>query len=318
MKCLVTGGAGFIGSNIAETLVKRGDTVRVFDNLSTGNKENLTGFLNDLEFVQGDLRSADDLARAVKGMDVVFHQAALRSVERSVHDPAASNDVNITGTLQLLMASRAAGVRRVVYASSSSTYGDNLKYPQVETMRTAPISPYAVSKLAGENYCITFAKTFGLETVSLRYFNVFGPRQHPESQYAAVIPKFMQSALEGTALEVHWDGKQSRDFTYIENVVQANLLAATAQEASGEMFNIASGDCISLLQMIQGLEKLVGHRLERRHKPQRAGDVRKTWADIKKAKKLLRYHPRVDFWEGLRRTWVWFQETHKAPAGASR
>jgi UDP-glucose 4-epimerase len=308
LKCLVTGGAGFIGSHIAEALVERGDSVRVFDNLSTGKKQNLAPVMDRLEFVQGDLRNASDLARALQGIEVVFHQAALRSVPRSVDDPLSTNDVNITGTLQLLMACRAANVRRVVYASSSSVYGDNLEFPQVETMRTAPLSPYAVSKLTAENYCVTFSKTFGLETVSLRYFNVFGPRQQPESQYAAVIPKFMESAVQRKPLEVHWDGRQSRDFTYIENVVQANLLAATVRGAAGEYFNIASGKTISLLQVVKELEKLAGHPLERKHSPQRAGDIRKTWADIRKAKKLLRYHPRVDFIEGLRRTWEWFNQ----------
>jgi UDP-glucose 4-epimerase len=318
MKYLVTGGAGFIGSHIAEALVRRGDHVRIFDNLTTGSKDNLTPILEQVEFVQGDLRNSSEVTRAMQGIDVVFHEAALRSVARSVDDPASSNEVNITGSLYILMAAKAAGVRRVVYASSSSVYGDNLKYPQSEVMRAAPISPYAVTKLAAENYCATYAKTFGLETVALRYFNVFGPRQHPESQYAAVIPKFMQSVVEGTPLEVHWDGKQSRDFTYIENVVQANLLAGSANGASGEMFNVASGECVSLLQVIQQLEKLSGRKLERKHHPRRSGDVRKTWADIKKAKKILRYQPRVNFSEGLRRTWEWFLTVHPAHAKAAR
>lgn len=307
MKCLVTGGAGFIGSHIAEALVQRGDSVRIFDNLSTGSKANFSSIQDRVEFVAGDLRNVSEVAAAVKGMDYVFHQGALRSVPRSVDDPVSTNDVNITGTLNVLFASRKAGVKRVVYASSSSVYGDNLKYPQVETMRPAPISPYAVSKLAGENYCVTFAKTFGLEAVGLRYFNVFGPRQHPESQYAAVVPKFMESAKRGEPLQVHWDGKQSRDFTYIDNVVQANLLAATARNAPGEAFNVASGNNISLLQVVKYLEKIIGKKLARNHTPQRAGDVRKTWADIRKAKKILRYQPTVLFPEGLRRTWEWYK-----------
>ena len=306
MRCLVTGGAGFIGSHIAEALVKRGDVVRIFDNLSTGNKENFSTFADRVEFVQGDLRQTEDVARAVQDIDVVFHEAALRSVPRSVDDPGSANDINITGTLNLLMASRAAGVKRVVYASSSSVYGDNLKFPQTESMRTSPISPYAVSKLAGENYCAVYAKTFGLETVGLRYFNVFGPRQHPESQYAAVIPKFMESARSHTPLVVHWDGKQSRDFTYIENVVQGNLLAATARNVSGQYFNIASGKSISLLQVIKELERITGYSLKREHTPARKGDVRKTWADIRSAKKHLHFKPSVQFSEGLRRSWDWF------------
>jgi UDP-glucose 4-epimerase len=306
MKCLVTGGAGFIGSHIAETLAKRGDSVRILDNLSTGSVENFAAFKNQVEFVQGDLREPGDVRRAVEGVEVIFHQAALRSVPRSVDDPLSSNNVNITGTLQLLIAARNAKVRRVVYASSSSVYGDNLQFPQVETMRLSPISPYATSKLAAENYCAVFAKTFGLETVALRYFNVFGPRQHPESQYAAVIPKFLQSIRDHQPLEVHWDGKQSRDFTYIENVVNANLLSASARGVAGEAFNIASGHSISLLQVIKELEKLSGRKLERQHSPRRAGDIRKTWADIRKAKRLLRYKPAVSFAAGLQRTSAWF------------
>lgn len=310
MKCLVTGGAGFIGSNIAEALAKRGDTVRVLDNLSTGSKENLAPILNKIELVEGDIRDQNDVNRAMVGIDYVFHQGALRSVERSVHNPLATNDVNVQGTLNLLVAARENRVKRFVYASSSSVYGDNKVYPQVETLRCAPISPYAVSKLTAEHYCIVFAKTYGLETVALRYFNVFGPRQHPESQYAAVIPKFMESALKGNPLEVHWDGRQSRDFTFIDNVVQANLLAATTPGVGGEFFNIACGESYSLLQIIKELETLVGRPLPRKHFGQRAGDVRRTWADIRKAKRHLRFLPRIGLQEGLRRTWEWFKAHH--------
>jgi len=310
MHCLVTGGAGFIGSHIAQGLLKRGAKVRIFDNFSTGSKDNFAEFRDQIDVFEGDLRNPSDLAKATRDIEVIFHEAALRSVPRSVDDPTSSNDVNTNGTLNVLMAARASGVRRVVYASSSSVYGDGNVFPQVETLRTSPISPYAVSKLAGENYCACFSKTFKLETVGLRYFNVFGPRQHPESQYAAVIPKFMESALKGTPLEVHWDGKQSRDFTFIENVVEANILAAKAKGAAGEAFNIAMGKSISLLYVIQELEKIVGHRLTRHHSPSRAGDIRKTWADIRKAKKILRYKPAVQFSEGLRRSWDWFRRTH--------
>ena len=260
-KFLVTGGAGFIGSNIVEALVKRGDKVRVLDNLSTGLKENLDLFRDRIEFMEGDLRNPQDVAAAVSGVEFIFHEAALRSVPRSVDNPSDTNDVNVTGTLQLLLAARDARVKRVVYASSSSVYGDNKKYPQNESMRGAPLSPYAVTKYTGELYCVVFAKTFGLETVCLRYFNVFGPRQHPESQYAAVIPLFMKSAVEGTPLEVHWDGRQSRDFTYIDNVVEANLLAAATPGVSGEVFNIACGKTNSLLQIVQQLQTFVGHPL---------------------------------------------------------
>jgi nucleoside-diphosphate-sugar epimerase len=309
MKCLVTGGAGFIGSHIVEALIGRGDAVRVLDNLSTGRRENLQLFGNRIEFIEGDLREKKDVERAVAGVDVVFHEAALRSVPRSIDDPSSTNEINITGTLNVLMASRQAKVRRVVYASSSSAYGDQKTFPQVETMRPAPQSPYAVAKLTGELYSVMFARTFGLETVSLRYFNVFGPRQHPESQYAAVIPKFMQSARAGQPLEVHWDGKQSRDFTYIANVVQANLLAAEKPKAAGEFFNIANGKNYSLLDLVSVLEKFVGHPLERHHSPARSGDVRKTWANISKAKRLMGYKPLVGWEEGLRRTWDWFIRT---------
>jgi UDP-glucose 4-epimerase len=318
MKCLVTGGAGFIGSHIAEALAKRGDHVRVLDNLATGDRNNFASFQDKIEFQQGDIRDPKDVEKAVEGVEYVFHSAALRSVERSVHDPSASDEANSRGTLNLLIASRKAKVKRLVYACSSSVYGDNKIFPQIETLRPSPLSPYAVSKLAGELYGIVFAKTYGLETVSLRYFNVFGPRQHPESQYAAVIPKFMESALQGTALEVHWDGRQARDFTYIDNVVEANLLAATVGGVGGEFFNIACGESYSLLQIIRELEKLVGRSLPRKHFPQRAGDVRKTWADIRKAKRMLRYLPRVSFQEGLRRTWEWFKVQRAQPASASR
>jgi UDP-glucose 4-epimerase len=309
MKCLVTGGAGFIGSHIVEALVGRGDHVRILDNLSTGKRENLQLFGGAIEFQEGDLREKKDLERAVSGVEVIFHEAALRSVPRSIDDPAATNEVNTTGTLNLLMIARPAGVRRVVYASSSSAYGDQKTFPQVETMLPSPLSPYAVAKLAAELYSVMFSRTFGLETVSLRYFNVFGPRQHPESQYAAVIPKFMLSAKTGVPLEVHSDGKQSRDFTYVANVVQANLLAANMPKAAGEVFNIANGRNYSLLDLVVVLEKLAGHKLERQHSPARAGDIRKTWANIGKAKRLLGYKPLVGWEEGLRRTWEWFSHT---------
>jgi UDP-glucose 4-epimerase len=306
MKCLVTGGAGFIGSHIVEALVARGDDVRVFDNLSTGRRENLESFGSGVEFLQGDLREVQEVERAASGMEVIFHQAALRSVPRSLDDPIATNEVNITGTLNLLWAAKRAGVRRIVYASSSSVYGDQKKFPQSETLAVSPLSPYAVSKLAAENYCVVFSKTLGLETVSLRYFNVFGPRQPPESQYAAVVPRFIQSARSGQPLEVHSDGKQSRDFTYVANVVQANLLAAQVPRAAGLVFNVAGGRTFSLLDLIKVLERISGSPIERRHGPPRAGDVRKTCADLTKSKRVLGFKPHVGFEEGLRLTWDWF------------
>jgi len=306
MKYLITGGAGFIGSNIAERLVKSGKSVRIFDNLTTGHLENIRTFKNKVELVKGDLQNPKDVEKAVRGVTHIFHQAALRSVERSVHNPQATNAVNVTGTLNLLQAAHKAKVKRLVYASSSSAYGDQKTFPQVETMRPMPLSPYAVAKLTAEMYCGVFARTYGFETVALRYFNVFGPRQHPESQYAAVIPKFMESIKNGTPLDVHWDGKQSRDFTYIDNVVDANLLAAHTPGIGGEYFNIACGDNHSLLDIIHALEKISGKKTIRRHHPKRAGDIRKTWADISKAKRLMKYRPKIGLQEGLRRTWEWF------------
>jgi nucleoside-diphosphate-sugar epimerase len=302
---LVTGGAGFIGSNIAEALVKRGDRVRVLDNFVTGRRENLDA-IGKAELLEGDLRSPEDVRRAVEGVEGVFHEAALRSVPRSVDDPTSSNEVNITGTLNLLMACRAARVRRVVYASSSSVYGDDPALPKVETLPTNPISPYAVSKLGAENYCRTFARLYGLETVSLRYFNVFGPRQNPESIYSAVIPRFLEQALKREPLEVHGDGLQSRDFTYIDNVVQGNLLAMDAPGVSGEVFNIACNTRHSLLDIAEHIGRFLGRTLERRHVASRAGDVKHTLADISKAERLLGYAPTVDFAEGMRRTCEYF------------
>jgi len=310
---LVTGGAGFIGSNIAEALVKRGARVRVLDNFVTGRRENLDA-IGACELVEGDLRRTDDVKRAVAGVDGVFHEAALRSVPRSVDDPTSSNEVNITGTLNLLMACREAKVRRVVYASSSSVYGDDPALPKVETLPTNPISPYAVSKLGAENYCRTFARLYGLETVSLRYFNVFGPRQNPESIYSAVIPKFLEQALKHEPLEVHGDGLQSRDFTYIDNVVQGNVRAMETPGVSGEVFNIACNTRHSLLDIAEHVGKFLGRTLERHHVASRAGDVKHTLADIEKARKLLAYEPTVDFAEGMQRTCRYFVERFGTPA----
>jgi nucleoside-diphosphate-sugar epimerase len=305
---LVTGGAGFIGSHVAETLARRGERVRVLDNLSTGRLEKLAAVRDRVEFVRGDITRPADCAKACAGVSYVLHQAAIRSVPKSMDRPLPSNEANVAGTLNVLVAARDAKVRRVVYASSSSAYGGCKVFPQREDMRPQPLSPYAVSKLAGEHYAIVFAKSFGLETVSLRYFNVFGPRQDPESMYSAVIPKFMESALAGTPLDVHWDGRQSRDFTHVANVVSANLLAAKAPAAkvSGETFNVANNETHSLLDMIRVIEKIVGRKLERRHHPKRAGDVRKTWADNGKIRRLMGYKPLVGFEPGLRETWDWF------------
>jgi len=311
---MVTGGAGFIGSNIADGLARRGDRVRVFDNFSTGRRENLAG-LDGVEIVEGDLRNLEDVRRAVAGVEGVFHEAALRSVPRSVDDPMSTNDVNVGGTLNLLMACREAKVRRVVYASSSSAYGDDPALPKVETLPANPISPYAVAKLAAEHYCRTFARLYGLETVSLRYFNVFGPRQNPESKYSAVIPRFLQLALENKPLEIHGDGEQSRDFTYIDNVVRGNLLAMDTPGVSGEVFNVACGARYSLLDIADSIGAFLGRDLPRDHQPPRAGDVKHTLADISKAERLLGYRPEVAFDDGMRRTCEYFVERFSGAVG---
>jgi UDP-glucose 4-epimerase len=299
---LVTGGAGFIGSNLAEALLRRGERVRIFDDFSSGKRENLKSFADDVEVLEGDLRDMDAVRRAVDGVSGIYHQAALRSVPRSVDNPLATNDVNITGTLQLLMAARDAGVKRVVAASSSSVYGANEDLPKREDQMLLPVSPYAASKLAGEHYCRIFTRLYGLETVSLRYFNVFGPRQDPDSQYAAVVPLFIQAGLDGVPLTVHGDGMQSRDFTYIDNVVQANLRAMEAPPAAGEAFNIACGSRYTLMDIVHAIERDLGRTLTCRHTPPRAGDVRHTLADIGKAERLLGFKPTIDFDEGMART----------------
>ena len=306
---LVTGGVGFIGSHVVERLLRDGHRVRVLDNFSSGTQENLAFGRGKprLEVVEGDIREFSATLAAVRGVEVIFHQAAMRWVPRSIDDPIGANENNVTGTLNILRAAREAGVRRVVYASSSSIYGARPDLPNREDQSPAPISPYAVSKLAGELYCAAWSRLYGLETVALRYFNVFGPRQDPTSQYAAVIPRFIAWALRGEPLEVHGDGTQSRDFTYIDNVVEANLLAASAPGGVGEMFNVGCGSRVSLLEIIRLLEGIVGRPLERRHTARRAGDVPNTLADIAKAKRFLGYVPLVDFGAGLRRTAEFFK-----------
>ncbi len=300
---LVTGGAGFIGSNVVEALVHKGERVRVLDNFSTGDPANLAAVTDRVEFIEGDLRDRDAVRRAVAGVTYISHQAALRSVPRSVDDPLSTDEVNTHGTLQLLVAARAAKtVRRVVYASSSSVYGDSPRLPKIEDQTPAPISPYAVAKLAAELYCRMFTRLYGLETVSLRYFNVFGPKQSPESKYAAVVPLFMRAALNNEPLIVHGDGEQSRDFTYIDNVVQANLLACTTPGVGGEVFNIACNSRHSVLEIARTVEKLLGRKVTIEHTPPRSGDVRHTQASIEKAERLLHYHPTVGFEAGMRRT----------------
>lgn len=302
---LVTGGAGFIGSALARALVQRGDDVRVVDNFSTGKRENLAGVAG-VEVLAGDILDSGLLARAADGVSVIFHEAAIPSVPRSVAEPVPTNQVNVDGTLAVLLAARQAGVRRVVYAASSSAYGDTPTLPKVETMAPAPLSPYAVSKLAGEYYCRSFHSVYGLETVCLRYFNVFGPRQDPESQYAAVIPRFVNAALQGSAAQVFGDGNQSRDFCFVDNVVNANLLAAVAPDAPGKVFNIACGVASSLNDVLALLGDLLGKPVERVYDTSRSGDVRHSLADITAARTVLGYQPAISFAEGLRRTIDWF------------
>jgi len=299
---LITGGAGFIGASLAEALVASGERVRIFDDFSTGSRANLAGFETKVDVVEGDLRDLDAVRRAMQGVSYVSHQAALRSVPRSVDDPLSSDAVNTHGTLHVLMAAREAKVRRVVYASSSSVYGDAEILPKIEDQPTAPISPYAVSKLAGELYCRVFTRLYGLETVGLRYFNVFGPKQSPESKYAAVVPLFIRAALRDEPLEVHGDGEQSRDFTYIDNVVLANRLSFTAPKAAGEAFNIACNERHSVLDIAHTIERLIGCKIRINHTPTRAGDVRHTQASIEKAQRLLEYRPTIGFEDGMRRT----------------
>jgi UDP-glucose 4-epimerase len=306
MRVLVTGGAGFIGSHLAETLLRRGETVRVVDNFATGRRENVLRLGDDVELVEGDLRSYERAHAAVKDCDVVFHQAALGSVPRSVQDPLTTNAANVNGTLNVLLASRDAGVRRVVFASSSSIYGRNPALPKQEDMRPLPISPYAVSKLAGETYCQAFSEVFGLETVALRYFNVFGPRQDPDSQYAAVIPKFITALAAGRPPVIYGDGEHTRDFTYIDNVVTANLLAAEQAAAVGQTMNVACGERYSLNDLVGTLREILGTATEATYAEARAGDVKHSHADITRAKELLGYAPEIGFREGLERTVAFF------------
>jgi UDP-glucose 4-epimerase len=309
---LVTGGAGFIGSHVTARLLAEGGCVRVLDNFSAGSLHNLSsagGPGANVEVIRGDIRDLGVVEQAARGTTAIFHLAAMASVPGSVADPLGANDHNVTGTLHVFEAARRAGVRRVVYASSSAVYGDRPELPKHEDQSPAPLSPYAVSKLTGEQYGRVWHRLYGVETVGLRYFNVFGPRQDPASEYAAVIPRFIMWALRSETLEVHGDGRQSRDFTYIDNVVDANVSAALSPDVGGEVFNVGCGERISLLDIIARLEKILGRRLDRRHTPSRTGDVPHTLADVSKAKRLLGYIPLVGFDEGLARTVKHFQSS---------
>jgi UDP-glucose 4-epimerase len=310
--CLVTGGAGFIGSHLVEALLERGETVRVLDNFSTGTLANLEHVRRQVRILDGDITDLETVRTAMEGVEVVFHQAALASVPRSIANPLATHHACITGTLHVLMAAREAGVRRVVYAASSSAYGGSLKLPKHEDDPTLPLSPYAVAKLAGEHYCAAFAGVYGLETVRLRYFNVFGPRQSPDSPYAAVVPKFIAAMTSGCRPLIHGDGKQSRDFTFVADVVQANLLAAEAPGVSGKVYNIACGRRTSLLELVQHLNTLLGTDLQPIHTDACPGDVRHSLASIDEARADLEYEPSTDIVTGLRHCLVWWRQQRPA------
>jgi UDP-N-acetylglucosamine/UDP-N-acetyl-alpha-D-glucosaminouronate 4-epimerase len=305
---LVTGGAGFIGSHLSEELIRRGERVRVVDSLITGKRQNL-GHLPQVEFLHGDLADIDVARRAVQGIEYVLHQAAIPSVPRSVEDPVTSNRANIDASLNVLVAARDAGVRRVVYAGSSSAYGNSETLPKVETMPTAPLSPYALQKLVAEQYCQMFTSLYGFETVTIRYFNVFGPRQDPSSPYSGVISLFISALCEDRCPTIYGDGEQTRDFTYVANVVDGVLRACHAPGASGEIINVATGGRISLNQLFETVKRKVGSQLQPIYSEPRAGDVRDSQADIGKAERLLGYTPSVSFDDGLGRTVAWYRES---------
>lgn len=309
---LVTGGAGFIGSAIVRELLRRGERVRVVDNFSTGRRQNLSGVMDRIELREVDIRDLERLRPALAGVDYVLHQAALRSVPRSIDDPLASNSANVVGTLNVLVAARDAGVKRLVYGASSTAYGDTPILPKQETLPTNPISPYAVSKLAGEMYARVFTRIYGLETVCLRYFNIFGPRQDPTSPYSAVLSLFIAALLRGQRPTVFGDGEQSRDFTYVDNAVEANLLACASPAAVGEVINIAMGQRQTLNRTLALLRRMIGTDIEPIYGPPRPGDILHAHADISRARQLLGYEPKVSFEEGLRETVQWYRENWKA------
>jgi UDP-glucose 4-epimerase len=311
--CLVTGGAGFIGSSIVRALLARGDRVRVIDNFFSGKRENLAEVAADVDLQEGDVRDEAALAKALAGVEIVFHEAAIPSVPRSIADPITSHDANATATLKVLHGAKKAGVRRVVYAASSSAYGDTPTLPKIETMTPAPLSPYAAQKLAGEHYMSVFATAYGLETVSLRYFNVFGPRQDPQSEYAAVIPRFVTAALAGKGVTIYGDGTQSRDFCFIDNTVAANLLAASApaDKASGHVVNIACGLATTLNDVVGLLGDILGKKIDVKYEPGRVGDVKHSLADISAARARIGYEASVSFLDGLKRTVNWYKTNPK-------
>ncbi|UCD55367.1 MAG: SDR family oxidoreductase [Candidatus Omnitrophota bacterium] len=308
---LVTGGAGFIGSNIVERLVQKGEKVMVLDNLREGKLENLDTVMDKITFIKGDIRNEKDLDKALKEVDFVLHQAALRSVPKSMERPLEYNDVNVSGTLKLLIKAREKKIKRLVFASSSSVYGERDNFPESEEDSTNPISPYASTKLMGEYYCRLFSNAFGLETVCLRYFNVFGPRQSLDNQYAVVIPKFITCILNNESPPVHGDGLQERDFTFVANVVEANIKAATTKNISGEVFNVACGNATSVLSIVDAVNTILDKDIKPLFEPKRSGDVRKTLADITRLKAKLDINNFVQFDEGFRRTVEWFKKSYK-------
>jgi len=308
VKALVTGGAGFIGSNLVRRLLRDGHSVRVADNLLTGRLVNIQGLLHRIDFRQVDLADPESALEVADGVECIFHQAALPSVPRSVEDPLATTVNCVMATVNVLVAARKAGVRRVVYAASSSAYGDAEGMPRVETISPSPISPYAAAKLAGEYYCRAFTKVYGLETVALRYFNIFGPRQDPASEYAAVVPRFIKALLEDGEITIHGDGEQTRDFTYIDNALDANVLAASSPFAPGRVVNVATGQQYSVNCLLETLERLTGKKARRVTLPSRPGDARHSLADISLARQILGYEPSVSFQDGLERTIRWMRD----------
>lgn len=314
VRTLVTGGAGFIGCNLARHLLARGDRVRVIDNLSTGFRHNLQEIAGEIEFIEGDLRDPASCRRAVRDVDVVYHVAALPSVPRSLADPEGCHENNVTATLHLLQAARAAGVQRVVYSASSSAYGDTPTLPKVESMEPLPRSPYAAAKLAGEFYTLAYARAGLVEGVALRYFNVFGPRQDPNGPYAAVVPALFAAAARGTPMAINGDGRQTRDFTFVDNVILANVLAGTqpAERVNGAMVNVGAGARTSILELVQAVAEVTGREIRVEHRAPRAGDVRDSLASLERARAVLGYEPPIPLREGLRRLWAWYQETPAA------
>ncbi len=312
-KVLVTGGAGFIGSNLAEELIRQGARVSIIDNLVTGSRQNLEEIAGDFDFIEGDINDDDSLKKALQGVEIVFHEAALPSVPRSVEDPAETHRACVDGTFNLLLKSKEAGVRRFIYAASSSAYGDQPTLPKVETMRADPLSPYAVAKLTGELYCRAFNNVYGMETMALRYFNVFGPRQNPSSMYSGVISRFIDALLTGDTPVIYGDGEQSRDFTYIANVVDANLKAAGVSSCNGQTINVANGERISLNELLETLKRITGTvDVNAEHKEARSGDVKHSQADNQLAKEQLGYEVKVGLEEGLRRTIDWWRTSRFA------